>query len=579
MTRTSAILFLSFLGLYLLTMGGHIYSPDEEILFLTTKALAERGSLAIEPPPEMEGFATKRGCGGRQFGQYGIGQPLLAIPFYLFGKALAGWAGDRPIGFSIVQYHGGTAREEWERFGVSLFNQFAAALLVVLLFALAADLTGDRRAALMTAVLYGAGTIAWVHSKPFFTETLATLLVFSAFSLLIRARLYRRPGWITLAGCTAGYALLTRLDSVLAFPALGVLLFWPDSPLPRWTPPPGEDGRRPQYPRLHDFLSHILGNREAWARAARFAPPVVLAGIFILWLNWARFGSVTATGYEDQPEGIAFVNPLLVGLYGFLFSIGKGLFFFSPPLVLFLWSIRRFICLAPPAGWTAVTLVATYLLVMSKWINWAGGWCWGPRHIFIVHVFLALPICALLAAPRQRGVRIAYAVLLAWGVAVQLYGTSQNFIDYYYVAYQNPFFAPNATVLYNPYEDGRTVLRYYDVRMKANPFRSESRIYPWQMLAPISDSIWRFQNSPWGIYARMWARGYHDYFWLERLGYRSRAHEVRIWMDRIEEKKTETPLPSGGRTKTTKPPANKGRKASPHQQQKNPPPTKPSQND
>jgi len=526
--RPAALLFVFFLALYLLTMGGHLYSPDEEIMFLTTQSLAERGSFAIKPPREMQGFATKHGVDGREYAQYGIGQPLLAVPFYLLGRALAAWEGNRSIGFSLVQYHNRTPREEWERFGVSLFNQFVAALLATLLFALAADLTGDRTAAILTAVLYGAGTIAWVHSKPFFTETLATLLVFSAFSLLVRARLYGRPHWITLAGGAAGYALLTRLDSLFAFPALAVLLLWPDRLPADDSAAAGGNGQAPPPPgsSVRFTLGDLLRDRATWERVGRFTPPVALAGVVILGLNWTRYGSPFATGYEDQPEGVQFINPILVGLYGFLFSVGKGLFFFSPPLVLFFWAIRRFVRQWPPVGWAVVALVVSVLLIHSKWINWPGGWCWGPRHIFMVHVFLALPICALLAQPRTRLVRISYAVLVVCGIGVQIYGTSQNFIDYYSVAFRNPFIAPNATVVYNPIEDGPVLDQFYEVRMKANPFRGETPIVPWQMLAPVSDSIWRIQNSPWGMYRKMWAEGFHDYFWLERLGRRSRAHEV-----------------------------------------------------
>jgi hypothetical protein len=523
MKHPAAILFFSFLALYLLTMGGHIYSPDEEILLRTTRSIAERGSLAIEP---LLDFATKRGTDGRMYAQYGIGQPLLAIPFYMAGRALANWMGDRPIDFSVRQFYERTPHEEWQRFGVSLFNQFVAAMLVTLLFALVADLTGDRRAAVLTAVLYGAGTMAWVHSKPFFTETLATLLIFSAFALLVRARLYRRPRWITLAGCAAGYALLTRLDSVVAYPALGVLLLWPDESFVSSPSGEGGNGRREGEPPTLSYVGELLRDRTTWERISRFAPPVVLACLVILGLNWIRFGSPFSTGYEDQPEGLKFINPLPVGLYGFLFSVGKGLFFFSPPLVLWFWAIRRFVRQAPPAGWAAIVLVAAVLLFHSTWINWAGGWCWGPRHIFMVHVFLALPICALLVSPRVRWVRIAYAVLLVCGICVQLYGTSQNFIDYYYVAFRDPFIRPNATVLYNPSEDGPLVMHYYEVRMRANPYRPEIEIPPWEMLAPISDSIWRIQNSPWGMYKNMLKEGFHDYFWLERLGNRSRAHEA-----------------------------------------------------
>ncbi|MBM3335114.1 hypothetical protein FJY63_10680, partial [Candidatus Sumerlaeota bacterium] len=74
--------------------------------------------------------------------------------------------------------------------------------------------------------------------------------------------------------------------------------------------------------------------------------------------------------------------------------------------------------------------------------------------------------------------------------------------------------------------------RYFDVYRKIGLVEQSDatavRVEPWQMLAPVSDSIWRFQNSPWGKYKVMWAEGFHDYFWLERLGdrYRSRAHHV-----------------------------------------------------
>ncbi|MCX8038619.1 MAG: glycosyltransferase family 39 protein [Candidatus Sumerlaeia bacterium] len=534
MSRTAVILFLVFLLLYLLTMGGHIYSPDEEILFQMTRAIAERGSLAVERPKEMPPFAVRVGVDGREYGQYGIGQPLLAVPFYWLGRLLAEKSGDRAIGFSVIQYHGRTPREEWQRLGVSLFNQLIAALVVVVLFSLAADLTGDRTAAAMTAILYGAGTIAWVHSKPFFTETLATLCTLLSFALIVRARLFGRPGLLALAGCAAGYALLTRLDSIAAFPALGLMLLWPHAAGSAFSTEPTADAAvPPRLGALRRFLNDMKMDTGRNERIGRFAPPVALACLVIAGLNWMRYGSPLATGYEAQPEGIQFINPLLVGLYGFLFSVGKGIFFFSPPLVLFFWAIRRFITQAPQAAWGAIVLIVSLLLFHSKWINWAGGWCWGPRHIFMVHVFLALPVCALLMK-RTAGVRIAYGVLLVCGIAVQLLGTSQNFIDYHFIAFRYPFAEPKATLRYDPFHDGQFLHQYYEVKMKANPLRGESVIEPWQLPAPVSDSIWRIEASPWVMYRRMIAAGYHDFFWLERLGVRSRAHEVFRLMQTLE---------------------------------------------
>src|SRR5690349_4961896 len=43
-----ALLLGIFLAcLYLLTMGGHLDSPDEELMFQVTRSLAERGSMDI----------------------------------------------------------------------------------------------------------------------------------------------------------------------------------------------------------------------------------------------------------------------------------------------------------------------------------------------------------------------------------------------------------------------------------------------------------------------------------------------------------------------------------------------------
>ena len=52
-------------------------------------ASTQSGRCRIEPHESLGGFATQRGNNGNFYAQYGIGQPLLAIPFYLLGRALA----------------------------------------------------------------------------------------------------------------------------------------------------------------------------------------------------------------------------------------------------------------------------------------------------------------------------------------------------------------------------------------------------------------------------------------------------------------------------------------------------------
>ena len=485
--------FFLFLGLYLLTMGGHLYSPDEEIMFRTTQALAEHGSLAIEP---LVGFATKQGADGREYAQYGIGQPLLAIPFYYMGKLLytafptdkaPNWVSD------TIQYHDYTPRDVMLRLGVSFFNQFITALLCATLFAFAFYVTRDRIASWMTTLLFGLGTYAWVHSKPFFTEPLAALFTFGALFLLFAGLDKNSMRRIILAGALYAYALLVRMDSVFMLPGFLLMLIL--------TSAQKKEGM---------FKSHFIKT------SILFLAPMIGAVIIMLVLNKIRFGAFFRTGYEDQAEGFRFSTPLLAGLFGFLFTAGRGLFFFSPPLLLTFFTFGRFFKHSRILAIALLGCVLTFFLIQCKWQNWAGGWCWGPRHIYQIHIFLALPIAFLFTAPRRLFIRCVFWAFLVTGLFVQIYGCSENFIDYYSEFFTSPRTLPNN---YNSWyiESEKFLDTTYGLYLLDKDGRPERRIPLHYIISPIQNSIYYPQNSVWANYIIMLKMGRHDFFWLKLL--------------------------------------------------------------
>ncbi|GAB4320539.1 MAG: hypothetical protein Kow0059_14930 [Candidatus Sumerlaeia bacterium] len=507
--------FFLFLLLYVATMGGHLYSPDDEVMFRTTRALATRGRLDIEPI--AQGFATAPGRDGRQFAQYGVGQPLLAVPFYWLGGLLEPAGGTvgavlRAADPWLMVHHEGRAGDWARRLGVSLFNQFVGALLCAVFWGFVWELTRDRPAAWISTALLGAGSYVWAHSRPFFSEPLAALLILGSFYALHLGAVRRRTLWFALGGALFGGSLLVRLDSAFFGPGLAVfflaLLF---------TGAPGADGAveplegsgadksacaNPflslDFPavRPSDTLSFI-----GWLKGVVAATVPVLLGLACVFaLNFYRFGALLTTGYEDQPEGLDFGTPLVAGLYGFLFSAGKGLFFFSPPLVLFFCAVGAFARRTRALAWGILAGACVFFLVQCKWRNFAGGWCWGPRHIFQLTPLLALPVGVWLSqvwrSASAGAVRVAVAVLLVVGAAVQLLGTSQNFISYYVEFYRTPedgvYFAPL-------YGEGETQL-----------------LYP-PPPAPINDSIYVPQHTQWRGNVLMLRLGRHDWFWLHLL--------------------------------------------------------------
>ncbi len=506
--KTAVVLFFAFFVLYVLTMGGHLYSPDEEVIFRTTQSLALRGSLAVEPLAE---FATKRGIDGREYAQYGIGQPVLSIPLYYFGTLLT-----RIIPSPVVhrfqwdttQYNDRSLDAILLRFGVSLFNQFIMALLVVVLYAFCYYLTRDRIASLLAAIMFGCGTMAWVHSKTYFSEPLAALCTLSAFFLLYKGLREHRPVLLLFAGTLAGYGVLTRLDTLLTIPGFLLLIV-----LENWATFRKHIGAQAARPLQFIRAQYATGDS---LRAYSFFLPIVVILLLIVMLNKMRFGYFLATGYEDQAEGLRFSTPLLAGLYGYLFSVGKGVFFFSPVLVLFFFAIKKFTHEFRNAAIALLTIILVFLLVHATWQNWTGGWCWGPRHIFLVHAFVAMPIVAFLTTPRSAAVRIVYLVLLLVGIAVQLYGASQNFIDYYIEFYRTPQKPPNCYALYSP-DDTIMLDQSYVLLGRSDENQPPLGIPLWALIAPPNDSIYIPQNSQWATYAMMLGNRKHDFLLIAPL--------------------------------------------------------------
>ncbi len=552
--RSPVLVFLLLLFLYVLTLGGHFYSPDEEVMFRVTEALATRGSLAIDPI--TEGFATRPGqpprADGREYAQYGVGQPIAAVPFYWLGLAMQPLASDEewvfldsrlrtiqtivaprpalPQGAALAA----EAQQVATRLGVSLFNTVLTAFSGMILFLLARRLTRSERAAWLTALAWGAGSMAWPHARTFFSEAFAGLCQLLA---LLALAWYFLPqddpaippeaspggrvasGWLCfVAGMAAGYGCLVRLDSIVFLPVLALLALYGDFPVS------GFLGSSVRVAELVKALGRRLmapgagGRARPLLRLIAFCVPVGLAGGAILAMNWFQYGSLLASGYSDQSEGIQFSTPILAGLYGFTMSIGKGLFFFSPVLFLALWGFGPMLRRQPVFGLAVLLNFVLFLCVMSRWRNWAGGWCWGPRHIMQIHALLAVPL-AFWVAEGWHGVRrMLFTVLMVVAVAVQVYGCSQSFYEFYHAYFRDPA-PPNAHILYDPENERFLASAFALYSLDPRTGQPAERVPLGAVLrAPINDSIYIVQNSQWPGYAELWrTRRVHDFFWLHVL--------------------------------------------------------------
>lgn len=381
--RVDLALAACLLSLYILFLPSNsLTAPDEEIL-LRTVASFLRGDRGAIPPLPL-GFATQTGRDGREYAQYGLGLPLASAPLLAIPSALSSSSHDSGIDYAIV------ATRSFRLCAVA-FNLFVTVASVIMLRWLLTRLGLTARSSAAAALLFGTATIIWPHGRTFFTEPLASFCLLLAIALLVHASEASRSSrmYFVLAGACFGWAILTRLDSLVATPAVA------------W--------------------AAVRGTRAPSRIAARWclvAFPVVFALVVIAGHNYYRFGGVGRTGYEDQAEGVQFATPVLVGLHGYVLTPGRSIFVYSPCLLL---ALPGAVALWRRDRWSAVTvglLVAGYLGTMSKWQNWAGGWDWGPRHIFQITPWLAIAAAVWWFERPSRSNWLFILIAISWLVQI-----------------------------------------------------------------------------------------------------------------------------------------------------------------
>lgn len=400
---TSLGLFLTIIGVYLILSPSHfITTPDEKLNLMTTLSLLEGKKGAI--PNIMGGFASKRGIDGNEYAQYGLGVPVAYAAWCKIGTLIDPSADITPNQLENVNYEiiPGTPFLQW---WMTVFTMMITAFTVVIVELILRRFFSQRGLPVAFALLLAFGTYMMPHGRTLFTEPLTSFcLVASLFMLLKHRDEPTESKWALFAGMFWAYAVMTRLDTLITGPAAAWFILSADK----------------------DKQFELDFKPKAFLH---FAAPFAVVFLIILLYNQFRFDAFFSTGYEDQEEKIKFATPLLVGLQGYLFTPGRSLFLYSPILLFFPWG---FVKLYQKDAWLAVgigILCTMYLCVMSMWQNWAGGWDWGPRHIYQITPFLFIMAAVFFDGKMlwdHTAKKVGWVVLITLSVFVQFLGLAAD---------------------------------------------------------------------------------------------------------------------------------------------------------
>jgi len=381
--KNQIYIFFFFLSIYALTGQGSIQSSDGKIMYLLTRSLVEDHSLSFTEQ------VTLGDPEGEKYSKYGIGMSVLAIPFYLTGKLLAGIL-NIDAQYSTV-------------FCVSMINALVTALTCVLIYGFGRQRLGyGHRTAQMLALGFGLSTIAWYYSEDFMSEPATSLFLLASAFVISGNNADSRGRNLILAGVLLGMALTLRLATIVALPGFLLYLILANP-----------DARQRKWQAMIVDLSRFL------------VPVVFFIGLLFLY-NYVRFQNIFETGYER-----GFGANGLTGFLGILFSPGKSVFLYNPLLIMGCMAaavfFRKQSAMAFLFGW----IVLSHLLLFSFWHSWYGGMGWGPRLMLVTFPYLILPV-GLLLERRERRAKTGVLVAIILGVLIQIPSVTVNIARYYY---------------------------------------------------------------------------------------------------------------------------------------------------
>jgi hypothetical protein len=342
--------FLLFgLVLSILFSSGQIENPDTHLRLTQTRIILDYNKFGLSDDVGEDSHGNiSINKDGKRFMVYNPGQTIVFIPIYYIANLVSS---DEANAYYF------------SAFFVSFVNYMVHAFSAFILFKIALLLGVNKKQAYLASMFFGLTSYSFVFAQSTYEHYFEMLFILLSIYFTIKKDTNQTA---LLSGLMLSLGLVFRTTTGFAIPAILLL-------------------QRNNNERLKVLMTLTIG----------------IAFVFLY--NYYRFGNPLETGYSlawslAHSDNINFwsFSGFPEAFFGFLFSPGKGLIFFSTTSVIALFGVKTFWEKHPHVFYAILLISATYLFIFSLNFAWHGSiWSYGPRYILPIIPFLYLPIIYL----------------------------------------------------------------------------------------------------------------------------------------------------------------------------------------
>jgi hypothetical protein len=315
------IFLLSFLVFVVCISVNPVRTPNERSHFALVYSIVEYGTLHISHsyPTDLPTFAYVdiSFYGGKYYSALAPGLSFLAIPSFVIGRMFL-----EPTDVWIMQAV------------VTVTSALFAALSVTLAYEISTLLGAGKWAAILASLAYAFATPLWNYAETLFAHATSAFLIALGYYLILRVTDYQNTklNWLIISGLILGFAGFVEYPNLLL---------------------------------LAPAVLYLLDRLPKVRNSIYFGVSTFIGALPIFIYNYLSFESPMSfplryfIGYPFATSYRLFDNPLYAGLDGLLLSPFRGLFYYSPILLL---SLPGFAMIYHRQRCKAILLASSFLL-------------------------------------------------------------------------------------------------------------------------------------------------------------------------------------------------------------------------